>query len=219
MQFRHIFGHTLCIEAAGAAAVFVLVVLAIAVAIAGSRRRKRAGAESSPRSENNRLEVGFLAVLAVAVAALVTLSFTSNGDEPIGAATRPALTVRVTAFQWCWRFSYPGHPVTVTGPCAGRSEPVLVLPAHRLVKIEVTSADVIHSFWVPYLRFKLDAYPDHVSSFEVTLPRAGLWQGRCAQFCGLFHYQMDFGVRVVSPAAFGRWLAQHARTAGQAGVA
>jgi len=64
---------------------------------------------------------------------------------------------------------------------------------------------VIHSFWVPALDFKVDAYPDHVNSFTFTL-RDGRWLGHCAQLCGLYHAEMLFRIQAVPPAAFDRWL-------------
>jgi len=124
--------------------------------------------------------------------------------------------VQVTAFQWCWRFRYVGQPVTVTGSCADGDYPVLVLPAGVPVEIDLASADVVHAFWVPYLDYKMDAFPGHVDRFTVTLPRAGRWIGRCAQLCGLYHYEMDFYLQVVPQAQFGRWL--HARGGAAAAV-
>ncbi len=134
----------------------------------------------------------------------------------------PALTVQVTGFQWCWRFDYVGKGVTVTGTCAHGNDPVLVLPTGRTIRFEVTSEDVIHGFWVPYLRFKTYAMPDHVNTFEVKLDSAGTWPGRCAVFCGLYHAFMDFSVHAVSPSAFSNWLRAHhsigARSTGRAGA-
>jgi cytochrome c oxidase subunit 2 len=75
--------------------------------------------------------------------------------------------------------------------------------------VEVTSADVVHAFWVPYLRFKIYAYPGHWNNFTVTLRHDGRWIGRCAQICGLLHYEMDFYVKAVPPATFDKFL--HAR--------
>jgi cytochrome c oxidase subunit 2 len=88
----------------------------------------------------------------------------------------------------------------------------MVLPTNRIVRINVTSTDVIHGFWVPYLRFKTYAMPDHISSFEVDLKHTGSWPGRCAAFCGLYHATMDFTVRVVGAHTFARWLEQKATT-------
>jgi cytochrome c oxidase subunit 2 len=143
-------------------------------------------------------------VLAGIVGFLVFSSFTANARE--FPDPKPALRVQVTAFQWCWRFHYVGQPVTVTGQCQDGSLPTLVLPAGRPVELDVTSVDVIHAFWLPVLDFKMYAYPGHTNTFTTTLTRTGRWIGRCAQLCGLYHYQMDFWVQVVSPAAFNQFL-------------
>ncbi|HET9893818.1 MAG TPA: hypothetical protein VFQ44_02685 [Streptosporangiaceae bacterium] len=211
MEFRNAFGRVFAIEATAAGAIFLLVCLTVAAAMVVSRRRRRKDTGPSGRSEHNPLEAGYLAAVTVAAAALIALSLGSNSAETSDPPARPAVTVRVTAFQWCWRFSYAGHPVTVTAQCAGKAVPTLVLPAREPVRIEVTARDVIHSFWVPYLRFKVDAFPGHVNSFMVKVPRPGRWAGRCAQFCGVFHFQMEFYVRAVPKAAFGRWLRKQAR--------
>jgi heme/copper-type cytochrome/quinol oxidase subunit 2 len=113
--------------------------------------------------------------------------------------------VRVTAFQWCWHFQYLGTRVSVNGRCAGGPVPTLVLPANRPVEIELTARDVIHSFWIPGLDFKMDIYPDHVNRFTTTLPE-GRWLGKCAEFCGLFHYGMLFHIQTYPAVRFDRWL-------------
>jgi cytochrome c oxidase subunit 2 len=177
-----------------------------------SRRRRRRGAEPSRRSEWTAVETTYVLALVAVAAFLVWTSLTANGQEhtPSG---RPAATVRVTGFQWCWRFSYPTAHVSITATCrggtSGKHLPTLVLPTGRDVRIEVTSSDVIHEFSVPYLRYRVEAMPDHVNSFDVTFTRTGRWLGRCSEFCGLYHVQMDFYVEAVTPAHYRRWLHQH----------
>jgi cytochrome c oxidase subunit 2 len=83
---------------------------------------------------------------------------------------------------------------------------VLVVPAGEPVRLDVTSADVIHAVWVPQWDMKLYAYPGIVQSLTVTIPRDGRWIGRCAQLCGLFHYDMDFWLQAVPAAAFKSYL-------------
>ena len=119
------------------------------------------------------------------------------------------MRVQVTGFQWCWRFHYVGQPVTMTAQCQGGPDPTLVLPTGKPVELDVTSSDVIHAVWVPYLRYKIYAYPGHVNTFTVTLTHTGRWIGRCAQLCGLFHYEMDFYLQAVTPAQFDHWLRAH----------
>jgi cytochrome c oxidase subunit II len=185
--------------------VFGLVVLALLGSLLLSRRRRRHGRGPSKRAEANKLEIGYVAMLtAIAVFLMVTSVVANSQDFPD--PPKPALRVQVIAYQWCWRFHYEGQPVTVTGQCEGGSLPVLVLPVGRPVELDVTSIDVIHAFWVPYLRVKMYAYPGHTNRLTVTLSHAGRWIGRCAQLCGLYHYQMDFYVQAEPPAAFGRFL-------------
>ena len=129
------------------------------------------------------------------------------------------MRVQVTAFQWCWRFHYVGQPVTVTAQCQGGPDPTLVLPTGEPVELDVTSSDVIHAVWVPYLRYKIYAYPGHVNTFTVTLTHTGRWIGRCAQLCGLFHYEMDFYLQAETPAQFDRWLRAQRRIGAPQGAA
>jgi cytochrome c oxidase subunit II len=206
VPYRHDFALAFGLETWIAAVVFVLVAAAMVAAVLLSRRRRRRGRPSSHRDKADKLELGYLGVLAIVAAFVATMSLTLNNRETAD-PPQPVLQVRVVGFQWCWKFRYLGQPVTVTARCQGGRLPVLVLPTGRPVHIEVTSDDVIHGFWLPYLRWKIYAYPGHINSFDVTLTRDGTWIGRCSELCGLYHYQMDFYVRAVPPAQFDRWLA------------
>ncbi|MHB8731376.1 MAG: cytochrome c oxidase subunit II [bacterium] len=125
---------------------------------------------------------------------------------------RPAATVRVTGFDWSWRFEYAGGGPTVTG--TPDHPPVLVVPAGRPVHITITSADVDHAFFVPGFLFKRDAMPGLVSSFDLVVTRPGTYRGECAEFCGLDHAAMNFTVSAVTPQAYEQWLRTQ-RTAGR----
>jgi cytochrome c oxidase subunit 2 len=205
VPFRNEFSQLFSQDTTIAAVVFGLVVLALLSALLLSRWRRRRGGEPSKKAEANLLELGYVTALAGIVAFLIVTGLAANGRE-LPDPPKPAVRVQVIGYQWCWRFHYEGQPVTVTGQCQQGSYPTLVLPAGKPVELDLTSADVIHAFWLPYLRFKMYAYPGHTNSFTTTLPQTGRWLGRCAQLCGLYHYQMDFYVQVVSPAAFGRFL-------------
>ena len=212
MPFRHAFAQSFGLEVPIAAAVFGLVLLAMVIALAISRARRRQGKGSSQRAENNRLELSYAAVVAAAAAVLATGSLVINNHETADPPAA-ALTIRVTAYQWCWRFHYAGQPVTIKGDCVGGRRPTLVLPANREVRIVVTSSDVIHGFWLPYLRWKIYAYPGHDNSFTVRLTHTGRWIGRCSEFCGLYHDKMDYYLQVVSPARFDHWMHAHGGSA------
>jgi cytochrome c oxidase subunit 2 len=91
--------------------------------------------------------------------------------------------------------------------------PELVLPAGSSVEFQLTSLDVIHSFWIPGFRFKRDVFPGETTSFQVDVSeRTGIFEntGVCAEFCGLDHHEMRFSVRIVTPEEFDRWLVEEA---------
>jgi cytochrome c oxidase subunit 2 len=191
--------------------VFGLVILAVTGAMGYSWYRGRRGQGPLRAAERNRLELGYLGALAGMAIFLVISSFSANAkdypDPP-----KPAVRVEVTGYQWCWRFHYEGTPVTATGQCQGQGNqepgnlPVLVVPVGEPVRFDVTSSDVIHAVWMPQWRFKVYAYPGQVNSATLTIPQAGRWMNRCAQLCGLYHYEMDFWLQAVPPSAFQRYL-------------
>jgi cytochrome c oxidase subunit 2 len=183
------------------AAVFVIIVLLVAVTAVRSRRRSE---DPGWRTEWPRVEALYAIGLAVIVAALVAFTFRTESkvDDVSGEA---GLELDVTAFQWQWRFEYPGGFVSV----GSRDEfAELVVPEDTTVRFRLIARDVVHSFWIPYLRFKRDAFPDHTTEFQLVFPDAGTYTGRCAEFCGLRHANMDFDVVVLPPEEFDAWLAE-----------
>jgi cytochrome c oxidase subunit II len=88
----------------------------------------------------------------------------------------------------------------------------MVLPVGQPVHIELTTADVVHSFYVPQALFKRQAIPGITNQFDLTFDKVGLYHGQCTQFCGLAHTDMAFRVRVVTQGEYQRWLATAART-------
>ncbi len=190
MKQRHIFGD-------------VLALLGYALL------RRRAGRQvtASERSERPRLEAYYVGVLVAFAAFLVAWTAWQNQREHESAA-RPPVRVDVSSFLWCWAFSYPQAPErrTVSGSCRGDDLPTLVVPTGHPVQLRLTSRDVIHSLWVPHLRYKMDAFPHHVNTFTLTLDREGRWMGKCAEFCGQRHRTMHFWIKAVSPEEYDKWL-------------
>lgn len=210
MPFRNEFASLFRQDATIAAVVFGLVVIAVGGAMLLSRRRRRRGQEPSRKGKADRLELGYVLGLTGIVAFLVVSSFVANArDFP---RPRPSVVVRVTGYQWCWTFRYANSPVTIDGQCNGGQPPTLVLPAGEPAELDITSTDVVHAFWVSYLRVKAYAYPGHVDSITITVPHLGTWIGRCAQLCGVLHYEMDFKLTAVPPAAFCQYLQAHGGT-------
>jgi cytochrome c oxidase subunit II len=187
-----------------------LVVVLVAIVVIRFRRRDN----ELPRQlhENIPLEVGYTAVPLVIVGGLFALTVFSIRAVDDTDATAP-LVVEVVAFQWQWEFDYPDSGVQVIG--TANIVPELVLPAGSSVRFDLTSLDVIHSFWIPGFRFKRDVFPEETTSFEVDVSdRTGFFRntGVCAEFCGLDHDQMRFSVRIVTPDEFDQWLAEHGGT-------
>jgi cytochrome c oxidase subunit II len=180
----------------------VAAIVFAAVLFALTRYRRGRSGEPSERSEANVGESVYAGVLAVIVAGLVVATFhTESRVDPLAANAK--LHVRVTAFQWQWRFDYPQLRKSIVGTPG--HPPVLVVPTRTEVEFEETSRDVIHSFWVPILRFKRDAFPNRTTRFDLVFDREGVFPGRCAEFCGLRHADMTFRVRVVGRRAFDSW--------------
>ena len=103
--------------------------------------------------------------------------------------------VTVTARQWQWEVRYPDAPGGVR-----RSVNVIHIPARVAVAIELRASDVIHGFWVPRLGGKMDAIPGRANSTHITVDTPGVYQGVCAEYCGVGHAGMQFTVIAHEPA-------------------
>jgi cytochrome c oxidase subunit 2 len=110
-----------------------------------------------------------------------------------------ALQVKVTAGQWYWQYQYPEYGVTSTD---------LYLPVSEQIDLQMTSVDVIHSFWVPEFRVKQDIIPGRTVDLRVTPSLIGVYTVRCSELCGLRHAYMEGKVNVVSQADFNNWITQ-----------
>ena len=113
------------------------------------------------------------------------------------------MTIDVTASKWEWTFTYPAIGFSVRSGTVGRQP--LVVPADEAVRFNLTSVDVIHSFWIPALRYKHDAIPGSIAGRSRCLFSRGVFPGQCAEFCGLRHADMIFTAHAVSPATFAAW--------------
>jgi cytochrome c oxidase subunit 2 len=190
------------------AAVFAIVVAAIVFVVLRFRSRDH---DRFPEGIDERrpLELGWLGVVAVIVAVLLVRTYTSMDQLQAFEGGRGGIAVNVTAAKWNWRFDYPASGVSQVG---GDQRPTtLVVPVDTPVHFRGSSVDVIHSFWIPEVRFKRDLFPRRPTRFVLSFPTEGYLRdgGECNQFCGLLHATMDFNVRVVSRAGFRRWLAAH----------
>ena len=196
-----------------AVAVFVVVEgLLIYVLI---RYRARAGAGAPARGHGNTiLEITWTMapVLILIVIAVPTMRaiFESDGTPAAG-----ALKVEVVGHQWWWEYRYHGL-------VPGDSEAVIVtanelhLQRGRPVGLEMTSDDVIHSFWAPRLGGKRDVIKGRTNRLAFTPDSVGVYAGQCAEFCGESHANMRLRVVVQDSADFAAWVAQQQKAATEA---
>jgi cytochrome c oxidase subunit II len=204
------YDHLFSIYVPIAIGVFLVILVVVGISVLVFRRRPP---ERAARwHENNRLEGSYAVLLACVAAFLLYLTFTAEHKvDTVSNREHPSVVIRVIASKWEWTFDYPAYGIVLRSGTVGRQP--LVVPAGEAVRFEITSVDVIHSFWIPALRYKHDAIPG--STQIATLVFApGVFPGQCAEFCGLRHADMIFTARALHPAAFAAW----ARRRGRASV-
>ncbi len=185
-----------------AAGIFVGIYVYACIVWCLVRYRRRSDAWPQQFSKNTPLELLYVAIPLLMVVGLFGVTFAI--EMPVDhVAAHPGNRIAVTAFRWSWRFEYPNGYATYGTPAA---PPTLYLPAGEATEIDLQSADVTHSFWVPAFLFKRDAIPGMTNVFDLSPNRTGRFPGRCAQYCGLDHALMTFMVAVVSRAAYDRYV-------------
>ncbi|MHB8134296.1 MAG: cytochrome c oxidase subunit II [Anaerolineaceae bacterium] len=143
-----------------------------------------------------------LEILWTIIPLATVISFSYLGAKSL-AETRiinpQAMTINVTASQWAWSFEYPDFEITSS---------TLYLPVNNQVNLQMTSLDVIHSFWVPEFRVKQDVLPGEnlVKELRFTPSIIGNYTLMCAELCGGAHAYMNSPVKVVSEADFQSWV-------------
>lgn len=131
-------------------------------------------------------------------------------DQPSPPRGKETLEIGVNMQQYLFRYDYLDERRLPGGrPLSSYYE--LVVPVKTTVLLKVTSSDVIHAWWVPKLGGKVDGVPGYVNETWFKVPRPGVFRGQCAELCGDNHADMRTLVRVVSPAAYRRWVARQRR--------
>jgi cytochrome c oxidase subunit II len=190
--------------------VFVLVVTVVLYSVA--RFRMRPGeelADGPPIHGNTRLEVVWTAIPAIILVALCSYAYVVLTD--VEEAKADSMNVRVVAEQFAWNFYYKGSD----GKEMVSHE--LYLPKDRPVLFTIQSKDVLHDFWVPAFRMKVDAVRGIDTHIRVTPNKLGDYPVVCAELCGLGHAAMRSDAHVVSPQAFQSWLQKLQSGGGAAG--
>jgi len=196
--------------------------------VAYRRRRQDTGLPAQIRY-NLPLEIMYTVIPLIMIAVL--FFFTARDEAAIAdVSAKPDVTINVVGKQWAWDFNYltqngqplnvyePGVQGQLTGqPGVEKELPTLFLPVGRRVQFELTSRDVIHSFWIPAFLYKLDVVPGVRNKFQVVPQTIGLYKGKCAELCGEYHSEMLFNVQVVSQADFNAHI-QRLRAQGNVGT-
>jgi cytochrome c oxidase subunit 2 len=192
-----------------AAGVVTLLVWALLGWVLVKYRRRNADEMPSQRAYNIPLEIAYTIVPILIVAVL--FAFSVHVERKVTkVAEDPAAKIEVIGFQWGWQFRYPDG---FTVEADAGEHPVLVLPVDQDVNLHLVSVDVIHSFWVPNFLSKRDLIPGVDNTITVHPTRTGTFVGRCAEFCGLDHWRMQFEVRIVSDAEYRRWVTEQRQAA------
>ncbi|MBW3645956.1 MAG: cytochrome c oxidase subunit II, partial [Actinobacteria bacterium] len=140
------------------------------------------------------------------VVLIIVLAFTVRTMHTIpNAAPEGALQIEVVGHQWWWEIRYPQHGIVTANE--------IHLPVGRPVEFLLTSADVIHSFWIPELGGKLDLLPEDVNTLVLQADAPGVYRSQCAEFCGLQHAKMRLLAVAEPEGRFSEWLAREQRPA------
>lgn len=184
---------------------FALIVVPMAYSLVVFRRRKGDTTDAEHIEGNTNLEITWTVVPLFIVMVFAYLG--AGNLAEIRRVDPDAMVVRVTGFQWAWSFEYPAFGVTSTE---------LHVPEGRQVLLQMTSNDVIHSFWVPEFRVKQDLVPGRITELRFTPAVIGNYAVRCAEICGTAHAYMVSPVIVSSQGDFDTWMAEQVELAEEA---
>jgi cytochrome c oxidase subunit II len=206
-------------------AIGILVFGAMAVAMFKFRHSKGAVPDKD-FTHSTKLEVVWT---VVPIVLLVLMAFPATSKLIKMYDTRESqMTVKVTGYQWMWKYDYLGEGVSYTSRLDRKSDEIrqsgvdartankadylldvdnaLVLPVDTKVRFVITADDVIHAWWVPALGWKQDAIPGIVNEAWTSVNKPGVYRGQCAELCGKDHGFMPIVVRVLPKAEYTAWL-------------
>ena len=175
-------------------------------------RYRRRGNTEVPKQTRYNLPIEILYTLVPFLIIGVLFFYTVQAQNNVLAKeAAPAHTVNVLGQKWSWTFNYMEEQNPAVGAVVhqgGTIEniPDLYLPVNESVRFNLSSADVIHSFWIPEFYFKQDVIPGHPNSYDVTPNRTGTFLAKCAELCGTYHSAMLFNVHVVTVAEYNTYL-------------
>ncbi len=187
---------------------FVLVLLVMVV----MKFNARSNPVPSRTTHNTLIEVAWTLIPVLILVGIAVPSFRllfKQLDIP-----KADLTVKATGKQWYWSYAYPDNgKFEFDSLLAQDKQPRLlgvdnemVVPVNKVIRIQTTGADVIHSFAVPAFGIKIDSIPGRLNETWFTATKTGMFYGQCSELCGKDHAFMPIAVRVVSEQEFAAWV-------------
>ncbi len=193
----------------------VITIIGYAMVVFRARNSDSGEVEDSVPVRTHHKWVGFWLIWTTILTFVVIVhpGYTGILELRATASDRPDLTVNVTGSRWQWTYEYEGRGVWLFD-----KDEMLVLPNDSLIRFYVTAEDrdVLHSFWIPAFRMKIDAVPGLTTHVDVTTNRLGRFNDdvnfrvQCAELCGTDHSLMFSRVDVVEPTEFEQWIAEKA---------
>ncbi len=177
-----------------------------------SIRHWRVGATEEPPEDgpairdNTRLSLIWVVGSALLTAFLLVWGLSALTSTTTLPTDAKPLTINVVGQQWVWNFQYPED--------GGITSSELIIPKDRPIIFNVTSVDVIHSFWIPEMGIKIDANPSVTTTTMTTPNKLGMFNVRCAELCGLNHAYMETTGNVLSSNDFDAWVTSKGGTVG-----
>ena len=174
-----------------------------------------------PRQTQNHIALEVTYTVIPLIMVLIIFYFTVLTENNVDAVSaHPNEIVTVDAYRWGWKFTYAdgsgasqgvtirtaAEPKVLAQPATSSQYPQLVLPDNATIRIVLESNDVIHGFYVPAFNFSRYAQPGVINTFDLTTAADGVFPGQCTQYCGWYHSEMLFSVKVEPESAFQGWL-------------
>ncbi|MGA0597916.1 cytochrome c oxidase subunit II [Enterovirga sp. CN4-39] len=209
--------HTQLMWIITAIVLFVLALLVIVVV----KFNERANPTPSKTSHNTAIEIAWTVVPVLILLLVAIPSFRLLRNQLV--IPKADVTIKTTGHSWYWSYEYPadqGGGFTFDAniveekdlkpgqPRLLATDNEVVVPVNKVVRLQTTSADVIHSWGVPSLGFTMDAVPGRLNEIWFKIEREGVYYGQCRELCGQRHAYMPITVRAVSDAEYANWLAE-----------
>ncbi len=180
-------------------AVFLLVSLLMFYAIF-KRNRADLDPETSdtPQQEAGTRWIIYGGLVMPTIVLAIVFAFTLRSINALAQTENPDLTIQVVGHMWWWEVRYPDQNVITANE--------IHIPVGYKVEFQLTSNDVIHSFWVPELQGKMDMIPGTTNTLQLQADAVGIYRGICGEFCGLQHAKMHYLIVAQTPEEFNEWL-------------